>query len=320
VVNVNAVTSNLATTGQQPDCILIVDDNQDILDALKDLLTMEGKYFVETASNIQSVKSKLKNFKPDIALLDINLGDSNGLELISVLKNESADIDCIMMTAHHDVDYAVKALRYGAVEYLFKPVDPIHLLKTMAGFLQQQKIKQQEKKKEQNFKQMALHDPLTGLVNRALLYEHLKKIVVHSSRNNQQFSVVFIDLDNFKKINDLHGHHVGDELLVKISKCLKGSVREDDIVARVGGDEFVLVLSSESESVAIQNTVKRLMTSITEMVLIEGYGDTVSISVGIAVYPEGGEDVSMLLRNADGAMYQAKSNGKNCFQFYSSDS
>ncbi|MCW8924003.1 MAG: diguanylate cyclase [Gammaproteobacteria bacterium] len=423
-----------------PVRVLIVDDDQDILDSLEGVLTLHGDYEVKKATDVVSVKSRLKHFIPDIVLLDINLGSSNGLDLISLLKAEAPDIDCIIMTAHRDVDYAVKALRYGAVDYLFKPVDPSRLLRTMDDFYHQRRIKQEQAYKQQNlktildqtsgfilllspagicievsqaalsyikqgrdkivgelftvipwweysdiskphlqeainiassgqvsrleteiydhnyhkkwfefslkpvfdednqvsliiaeghdltehkqieqkFRKMALYDPLTGLANRVLLYEHLGNTLAYAARNQQKFSVFYIDLDNFKLINDSLGHRAGDDLLINIGECLKNCMRKDDVIARVGGDEFVVVLRSESENEGISIAAERLMQSITQLVSKQGHKNVISASIGIAVYPEDGQDADTLLHNADVAMYGAKNKGKNCFQYYSS--
>jgi len=434
----NTIKEYSVVSEKIPVSILIVDDDKDVLDALKDLLTMNEEYQVETATNVFSAKKKLNHLNPDIALLDIRLGTGSGLDLASLINRESPDTDCIMMTAHRDVDYAVKALRYGATDYLFKPVDPEQLLHTMENIFHQRRIKHEEASKkrnlrtilnqtsgfvfllspsgncleashaalsyidqewdqiigkpfwenplwrhadvasnqlkmavevassggssrldievsdskgrrswfdfslkpvfenddqvsliiaeghdltehkniEQNLKRMALHDPLTDLANRTLLYEHLDTMLARASRNNQQFSVMFIDLDNFKEINDSLGHQAGDDLLVNVARCIKTCMRENDIVARIGGDEFVIVLGPESDRENTIKAVNRLTISLLGLSKIEGYSKVVSASIGIASYPNDGKDAEALLRNADTAMYMAKKKGKNCFHYF----
>lgn len=297
--------------------ILIVDDDLDVLDALKDVFAMEEYYTIETASDFFSAAGKLKKFQPDLVLLDIRLGTHSGLDFISLVKRESVYTDCIMMTAHREVDYAVNALRNGAVDYLFKPIRPEILLETVDAFFKKRKLKQEEKHKQQGFKKMALHDGLTGLANRILLDQYMEKILARAERNKQRFSVMFIDLDNFKHVNDSLGHQAGDELLKSISLCLKGCMRDEDIISRIGGDEFVVVLSSESNDKGIDKITKRLMKAISEMVQSGGYGANVSASIGISTFPDDGTDAEALLANADTAMYMAKKQGKNCFQYYS---
>lgn len=306
----NIKKENMDIVCQIPVRILIVDDDPDMLDALKDVLVMDEKYIVETATNIFSAKQKLNEFSPDIALIDIRLGNGNGLDLIPIIKNESVYADCIMMTAYREIDYAIKALRYGAVDYLLKPIEPDYLLKTIDTFLHQRRIRQEKLNKDENLKKMALQDPLTGLANRALLSAHIDKTLARNKRNKQQFSVMYIDLDNFKLVNDSLGHQAGDELLVNVSRNLKKCIRDEDIIARIGGDEFVVVLSSETDSNATHHTVERLMNCIRAE-----HRGMISASIGIAVFPYNGITADDLLRNADNAMYLAKKKGKNCFQY-----
>ncbi len=424
---------------QQPlGLILIVDDDQDILDSLKDLIEMETGYQVETAVSFNSAMKKLTHINPDIALIDIRLGDRDGLELIPVVKLRSPNIECIMMTAFRDVEFAVKALQYGATDYLFKPIDSNKLVEKLKQLVYQRRIKQiksvndrhiktildqslglvflldpkglclvassaalsyidqkqdrilgkpiweirwlqyskagqdqfqkavnevaygqllkfevetsdyngqkswfefslkaicekgeevslilaeghdlaERKQVEQDLKQMALHDPLTNLANRTLLYEHMGNALAHATRHDRQFSVIFIDLDNFKKINDAFGHEAGDNLLTNIAECLKGCMRDEDIIARMGGDEFIVVLNSASDKKGTQIVVDRLMESVAELAEREGYGEIISASVGISVFPADGMDADTLIHNADTAMYAAKKQGKNCFQYY----
>ncbi len=311
------IQENSGLSGHVPGRILIVDDDLDVLTALQDLLSLESDYHIEAVQDAESARNILNSFVPDIALLDVNLGTSNGIELISILKQVSADIDCIMMTAHRDVEYAVNALRHGAIDYLFKPITPQKLFQTLANLFDQRRIRHEKYCREQKLLKMAMHDSLTGLANREMLYEYLEKTLARAKRNNQQFTVMFIDLDNFKTINDLHGHKVGDELLVQFSRCLQASTRKENIISRFGGDEFVIVVSSESWRDGCETAVKRLMNAITDMMTDIGYADVISASIGLAIFPKDGMDSDTLLQNADTAMYVAKTSGKNSFHYFS---
>ena len=297
--------------------ILIVDDNSDLLAALEDILIIDNQYTVASAPDITSALQIVEDVEPDIALIDIRLGTTSGLDLISMIKGKSQDTDCIMMTAHREVDEVIQALRQGAAEYLLKPIDSKMLLKVIDNIVQQRRIKNDKHNNEQRFKRLALRDPLTGLANRTLLYEHLEKTLARAKRNHQNFPVIFIDLDDFKQINDSLGHQAGDGLLINISQCLTTCVREEDTVARIGGDEFVIVLNSQSNDKGIRNSIERVMQGITETVAKSGFEDIVSASIGIAIFPTDGSSADSLLGHADAAMYKAKKQGKNCFQYYS---
>jgi diguanylate cyclase (GGDEF)-like protein/PAS domain S-box-containing protein len=177
-----------------------------------------------------------------------------------------------------------------------------------------------EAKKSENYlSYMASHDPLTGLANRNLMREHLELAILHAHRYRTLVALVFIDLDKFKAINDTLGHDVGDEVLKTIAARLRASVRESDIVARLGGDEFVLVLANQPSIDSIIDLIDRLHHNVAEVIPFINENLLPTISAGISIYPHDGEDVEILMRNADAAMYHAKALGRNNYQFYSSE-
>ncbi len=176
----------------------------------------------------------------------------------------------------------------------------------------------ERKKEEARMVHLATHDVLTGLPNRALLYERVEAAILQAKTNQRMVAVLFVDLDHFKEVNDTHGHKVGDELLKIISVRIQNCLRQGDMVSRLGGDEFVLVLGNQSdlESMVVP-TVERIRKVVSEPVHLGGLTLNVTSSVGLAVYPEHGEDGETLLSHADMAMYDAKSRGRNKFRIYS---
>jgi diguanylate cyclase (GGDEF)-like protein len=165
---------------------------------------------------------------------------------------------------------------------------------------------------------MAMMDTLTHLPNRRLFQQHLEVAIERSSRVGNSLAVAFIDLDGFKPINDAHGHHIGDEVLLAVAKRLNAAVRGCDVVARLGGDEFVALLEDIKSDQDIVPIVERIIHSLRDVFFIEHHEISISASVGIAVYPRDG-DMKRLLVCADAAMYRAKSDGKNQFRFFDSD-
>ena len=163
---------------------------------------------------------------------------------------------------------------------------------------------------------MAHHDMLTGLSNRVSLKDRLEHALALARRESSRVALLFIDLDRFKSINDTLGHHVGDELLIAVSQRLRQCVRESDLVARLGGDEFVVMLPGLDQSAAAASVAEKIVASIGEPYLIGAHTLYTTPSVGIAIYPEDGADGESLMRNADAAMYHAKSAGRNNFQFF----
>ncbi len=165
----------------------------------------------------------------------------------------------------------------------------------------------------------ASHDALTGLANRNLLHDRLHQAIAHAERQRLQLAVVFLDLDNFKYLNDSLGHSAGDELLKMVAHRLKTCVREGDTVARLGGDEFVLVLVDQSGAEAVNHVVQRVLETASEPFFVAGREFNTSASLGVSLYPQDGGDAETLLKNADAAMYRAKAQGRNNFCFFTAE-
>ncbi len=175
-----------------------------------------------------------------------------------------------------------------------------------------------QKRLEAKLKQMAYYDKLTDLPNRNLIQKHLKKTLARSKRHEYSFAVMFIDLDGFKAINDELGHECGDLLLVEVADRLNNAVREEDLTGRLGGDEFIIVFEETNEN-EVELIAERILTSASKPYMINENEANISPSIGISLFPQDGEDIETLIKNADTAMYFAKNNGKNSFKFYSPD-
>ncbi len=163
----------------------------------------------------------------------------------------------------------------------------------------------------EEFRYRALHDTLTGLPNRALLNEEFNRAAAHAKRASKQFAVLLLDLDNFKFINDTYGHDVGDELLKLAASKIRGALRGEDIVCRVGGDEFIVLVESVQSLQQIQTVGQGLLQALQSELQVANRSVTVGVSIGASLYPQHGQDLDELKRNADIAMYAAKEAGKN---------
>lgn len=166
---------------------------------------------------------------------------------------------------------------------------------------------------------MAHHDMLTGLPNRSLLADRLEQTLARAKRQKLPFVVMFLDLDHFKMINDTLGHDVGDALLIVVADRLRECVRESDTVARMGGDEFVILLSEVSDAADAQIVAAKTIAVLNQPVRLAGQERQIGVSVGIALYPAHGESAQALMKHADIAMYQAKEGGRNAFRIYDVD-
>ncbi len=169
---------------------------------------------------------------------------------------------------------------------------------------------------EKQIKHMAMHDALTGLPNRVLLDEKMEHALAQAKRNNTMLGLLFIDLDNFKQVNDTHGHKTGDHLLVSVSRIMKQRLRETDTLARWGGDEFVVVLPDLSQISDMRNVAESIMNILETELSAEGFDAIVTLSIGGAIYPDDADSTESLLVQADKALYFAKEQGRNNVQIY----
>ena len=174
--------------------------------------------------------------------------------------------------------------------------------------------------RREEMENLARHDPLTGLANRRLLVEHAEHAFAFARRDNERLAVLFIDLDRFKPINDNLGHAVGDLLLKAVAERIRGVIRESDTPARIGGDEFVVLLEMIQDDIDAQTVAEKIRVALNQPFEIVGHGEehriAVSACIGIAFYPEDGTDMIELSRHADEAMYRAKESGRNAVAFY----
>ena len=177
----------------------------------------------------------------------------------------------------------------------------------------------ERKAAEQQIEYQAYHDALTGLANRRLFQEHLSLALALAQRRSSFVAVLFLDLDHFKVINDSLGHSVGDELLKQVARRLRNSVREGDTVARVGGDEFTIVLQEIARPDDAAAVAKKVLRQIAEPMEVSGHKLYVTTSIGVTVFPQDGGDAEALLKTADAAMYRAKAEGRNTYQMATPD-
>lgn len=173
-----------------------------------------------------------------------------------------------------------------------------------------------KKQAEQQINYLAHHDLLTGLPNRALYADRLTLALATARRNEARLALLYIDLDNFKPVNDSLGHAVGDKLLKQVAKRMLECVRESDTIARIGGDEFVVILPAIHSEADAQLVAEKIRATLAGTFAIDGHQLAISSSIGGAVYPEDGDDENKLMQNADAAMYLAKKKGRNMVCFY----
>jgi diguanylate cyclase (GGDEF)-like protein len=165
-------------------------------------------------------------------------------------------------------------------------------------------------------KLIATHDNLTGLANRHLLQIEFSKAISYAQRHHTFIALLFLDLDNFKHINDTHGHSTGDELLVFCAKTLESLVRKTDILARIGGDEFVIAMTEITDPAHIDEIADKICSALANPIQLDDSTVRMTTSIGISIYPRDGSDLATLLKHADSALYKAKAAGRNTYVIY----
>lgn len=273
---------------------------------------------------VAAVRAALADGQPfSVVFLDIRMPPGpDGIWAAAHIRESDPDLDIVIVTAYSDVDPRQITVQVPPEEKLFyvqKPFHP-HEVRQLALALGRGKWET-----ENRFRQLAYYDSLTSLPNRVLFLDRLAQILEIARRHQRKAAVLFLDLDNFKRINDSLGHSAGDEILKITAERLRYCVRASDAVAhptpqgtaaRLGGDEFTVVLSEIELVEAPAIVARRILQKMAEPMQLTAQEVAITPSIGIAVFPEDGDTVETLLKNADLAMYAAKRTGRNSFQYY----
>jgi len=297
---------------EKPLQVLLVEDDKRDARLIREMFKQAGNDSPEVkhVETMGEAERDLASHAVDIVLLDLGLPDAQGPEAIRRARAAAPAIPLVVLTGFDDDTLAEWALQEGAQEILIKgKVDA-------GGLLRAVRYAVERKTMEEALAHAAEHDFLTGLPNRLLLNDRLTQAIASSRRYQKKVAVLFLDLDGFKHINDSLGHPIGDKLLQSIAKRLMNCVREADTVSRSGGDEFVVLLSSVERSDDVAITARRMLQELAQPHRFEGHDLHVTASIGVSIYPDDGQDAETLIKTADIAMYQAKENGRQSFQFF----
>jgi two-component system cell cycle response regulator len=299
--------------------ILVVDDSPTQLDWLVQVLVKEG-YTVATAADGKDAIRKVRGDPPDLVLLDMILPDMDGLEVLRIVKArpDEAFIPVIILSVKSDLDTKVTGLRIGADDFLAKPFAEAEILARCAAMLRIKHLQEKLRETQRKLEEQTITDALTGLKNRRFFDERLHEEFRRALRYGDYLSLIMIDLDHFKDVNDRHGHQAGDSVLREAATLLRSSIRDPDICARYGGEEFAVILPKTHMQGAL-TVAERVWRALgaKEYALPAAASATertvqVTASIGVAFYPS--KDISsgeLLLRFADQALYQAKQAGRN---------
>lgn len=305
--------------------IVIVDDLPDNLRLLSGILKEKG-YRVRPSPSGKRALVTIAKEPPDLILLDIMMPEMDGYEVCRQLKenDQTADIPVIFLSALNEVFDKVKAFRAGGVDYIAKPFQVEEVLARVNAHLtirnQQKALAHQNKElkaksalitsQAEKLKELACRDPLTGLANRREFLARAGDEESRFERTGKPFAILMIDIDHFKRINDTYGHECGDFVLVGISRCLEENLRKQDVVARWGGEEFIVLLP-ESDRKGALGVAEKIRNSINnKQYSCRNVSLSVTATLGVC-FQNGNRHIEELIRRADEALYKGKKAGRN---------
>jgi len=303
--------------------LLIVDDSPAVRTLIKNVVTENSLFSncLEAQDGMEALKLFFNN-KVDFIITDIMMPKVDGYKLISAIKESEAgkDIPVIMLSAgKKGVMDKVKGLEIGASDYLIKPFDSSELLARIIVFLKMQRLQEELKEKNALLEKLSITDELTGIYNRRYFCEYMNMHMALAKRHNYQIGCIMIDVDLFKKVNDTFGHDVGDKVLKGIARLMKDKIREGEIIARFGGEEFIVGLCRVDTSGAMI-AAERIRKAVEGANLSDDANNPLkmTVSIGIALYPQQGvSNLDELIKAADDALYHAKRTGRNRAVVYS---
>jgi len=333
------LTELTSVTDDKPVAILFVDDEANVLKALLRLFHNEPYVTYFAASGAEGLEVLRQN-AVDLIISDMRMPEMNGAEFLTQVVKQWPETIRILLTGYADLQSTIDAVNKGHIyNYCNKPWNDEELKLLVRNALEQKRLReerdhlsgivhQQNKElKELNehlvekVEHLAFYDPLTGLANRRLLYDRIKQALVFSARDGRMGALLFIDLDNFKTLNDTLGHDMGDLLLQQVAERLTSCVREGDTIARLSGDDFVVMLEELSkqdlEAAAQAETIgNKILNIINQPYQLASHQYRCTASIGMALFSDYDQSKEELLKHADIAMYQAKTAGRNALCFF----
>lgn len=299
----DAVAGLLTRARRVDTTVLVVDDDRLVLDAVAAVLGSGGLRTVGL-EDPREFWSTLEDLQPDLVILDLDMPEISGEELCRVVRNDPhwAGLPILFLTAHNSAEAVQGLFAAGADDFVAKPFAGPELLARVGNRLERDRL----------LRAFAEEDPLTGLTNRRRAEADLRLLLGLALRHGQPFSIAMVDLDHFKVVNDTHGHATGDTVLRGVGACLREAFRREDVVARWGGEEFLLGMYDMAPDQAQRHVGAILKTLRQERFATpSGPAVTVTFSAGIATYPHDGQSVEALCDAADRALYRAKREGRD---------
>ena len=298
--------------------VLIVEDSEADTELLLHELRRAGyDPFHERVETAAAMHTALDGREWDIILADYTLPQFNGIEALRVMQQRKLDIPFIVVSGSIGEDIAVAMMKAGAHDYIMKG-NTARLIPAIERELKEAEVRRDYRRAQERVQYLAYYDPLTDLPNRTLFADRLQQAMLVGRRDKQRFALLFLDLDRFKNINDTLGHHAGDNALQQAAARIKTCLRESDTVARIGGDEFAILLPTASHMDGATVAARKIVAALKQPFEIDDRQFEIGVSQGIALFPEHGNEADSLMYAADTAMYEAKRTHSD-FLVYSPD-
>jgi diguanylate cyclase (GGDEF)-like protein len=287
--------------------VMLVEDDPDQMNLISLFLSGEPYELFKAPDGLEAIKL-LDEITPDIILMDVMMPGMGGIEVCRTVKRQDKfrglhRVPVVLMTSFTDMENKLNAIKAGADDVIFKPVDRRLLIERVKYLLEAKEELEGVMESYKDLEKEALIDPLTGLFNRRYMDDAIAREFLNSKRYGRNLSVLMLDLDHFKAYNDMYGHLAGDEVLKDAASLFVDSVREVDIIARYGGEEFMVILPETPPDLA-HVVAERIRSSVAA-------NSPVTLSIGLASFPEDASELNELINNADAALYRAKESGRN---------
>jgi len=311
-------SSNVMTESSEHANVLIVEDKDFELRKIEETLRAD-KHNMLNAENGAEAMERIASQDFDLIIVSLNLEGEDGLRLCSHLKSneKTRSVPLVMIAGEEDMDRIAHGLEIGAHDYILRPVERSELLARARTQIRRKRFQERLRASFDVSLSMALMDSLTGLYNRRYLEVHLDKLLNKNQESKKSLAVMMLDIDHFKPVNDTYGHKAGDEALKIFAERIKDNLRSFDLVARLGGEEFVVILPDVSERRTYM-VAERLRRAIADVPFDVGHEDgpiKISTSIGGTIIDFEDHTVQEVLERADKCLYQAKEEGRDCVVF-----
>jgi diguanylate cyclase (GGDEF)-like protein len=308
--------------------VLIIDDDEQIRNLLKDLLSPTIN--CATVGSAEEALTILNSINFNLVISDINMGGISGLDLVPLVLEKTPDTVVLMISGQQTIDSAIEAMRAGAFDYITKPLDLRHVETAVGRALSHHLLLVQKRLYENHLEELveertaqiehlAYYDKLTDLPNRVLFADRCAQALAIAQHNQNLVAVLLVSIDRFKKVTESLGHAAGDVVLTEAASRLQCCVSHGDTVARFEGDEFALLVTHVTEADYLTDITRAISEMFKAPFHLDDQEVYLTTSIGISMFPFNGADCSVIMRNALAALYRAKKQGGNNYQFYAAD-